>query len=95
MPNAARHGTEPHACCEQLGRKKLVLLTWVGADVPARDRGRVAEQRSALRASLPSMHVHLELQANTAAEAEHAAIVERVKASYPVSRRSFRCAQQR
>jgi hypothetical protein len=64
---------------KELGRKKLVLLTWIGADVPARDRGRVAEQRSALRASLPSMQVHVEHTANSQAEAEHSAIVERVK----------------
>ena len=61
-----------------LGRRKLVLLTWIGEAVPARERGRAAERRAAVRA-LPNLLVHVELQANTPAEAEQASIIERVK----------------
>ena len=44
-------------------------------------RGRAAEMRQTLRAALPTMLVHVELQANSSAEAEQDAIVERVKLS--------------
>lgn len=66
---------------DSLARRKLVLVTSVGSDLPPRDRGAVSEKRLKLRAKLPDLVAHVEIQVNTASEAEHAQIVEKVKTS--------------
>jgi hypothetical protein len=64
---------------ESLARRKLVLLTWMGEAVLPKERGRVSELKSILRDKLPTLTAHVELQANAAAEAEFATILQKVK----------------
>ena len=54
-------------------------LLRAGQDVAPTDRGKVSEMRASLRERVPALTAHVELQASSAAEAEHASIVERVK----------------
>ena len=68
-----------HVAAAGLGRRKLVLLTWVGEDTPPRERGAVSALRAALKNKIPELVVHCELSATTAADAEQAGIVEKVK----------------
>jgi hypothetical protein len=64
---------------ESLARRKLVLITWVGGEVPPTERGKVSELRQKLRDKLPGLQAHVEIQCNSEMEAEHASIVQRVK----------------
>ena len=66
---------------ESVGRKKMVLLTWVGEGVPAAERGRLAEMKAELTKALPGLHWNVEIQANTAAEAAQDVILAKVKTS--------------
>ena len=66
---------------ESVGRRKLVLLTWLGAEVSAAQRGKAGEMRVALNKALPGLTVHVEVQATNAAEAEQATILQKVKTS--------------
>lgn len=66
---------------ESLGRRKLVLVTWIGSKVPPTllTKSSPMELRTLLREKLPDMVVHVEITANAKSEASQEEILKRVK----------------